>query len=132
LSVDAAFEPILSSRVDIPFYAHKLHDRAVRFEAWLDNDLVGLVASYCNQVSRGKAFVTSVSIKSDFQGQGVACELMKWCIDHARSLGFTHMELHVDQRSLPALALYQKLGFSTLCSNKTMLTLSITLGPEVT
>lgn len=127
LRVDAGFEPTLSSRVDIPAYAQKLHDRGVRFEAWMGAQLVGLVASYCNQPDGGKAFVTSVSVWPECQGQGIAGRLMRQCIEHVRGLGFGQMELEVDQRSLPAVALYQKLGFNMLCEKGSMLTMIMIL-----
>jgi ribosomal protein S18 acetylase RimI-like enzyme len=127
LWADVTFEPALSSRVDILAYAQKLHDRAVRFEAWLGGELVGLVSCYCNEPLGGKAFVTSVSVWPEYQGQGIAGRLMLQCIDHVRGLGFCQIELEVDQRSLSAVALYQKLGFNTLCSSST-LTMGMTLG----
>lgn len=127
LRADAAFKPALSSRVDIRSYAQKLHDRAVRFEGWLGEEMVGLVASYCNQPNGGKAFVTCVSVWPECQGQGIAGRLMRQCIEHLRVLGFGHVELEVDKRSLPAIALYQKLGFNTLRSCGNTLTMGMTL-----
>lgn len=127
LCAHASFEPSLRSRVDIHAYAQKLQDRAVRFEARLDEELVGLVASYCNQPDKDKAFVTSVSVLPQWQGQGIAGRLMLQCIEHVRGLGFRQMELDVDQRNLPAVALYQKLGFNTLLRNGTTLTMGMTL-----
>lgn len=124
---DAAFKPALSSRVDIVAYAQKLDDRAVRFEAWLGDELVGLVASYCNQPDGDKAFVTSVSVLPECKGLGIARQLMQQCIEHARGLGFGQMGLEVDQYSLPAIALYQKLGFNKLSSSGSMLTMGMTL-----
>jgi GNAT superfamily N-acetyltransferase len=128
LRADAAFEPALSSRVDIRAYAQKLYDRAVRFEGWLGKELVGLVASYCDQPDGGKAFVTSVSVWPECQGQGIAGRLMRQCIEHMRSLEFSEVELEVDQRSLPAIALYQKLGFNMLSTRGTILTMGMKLG----
>lgn len=113
LHADVAFEPALSSRVNILTYAQKLHDRAIRFEAWQGEELVGLVASYCNQSDGGKAFVTNVSVWPEYHGQGIAGRMMRQCIEYVRGLGFGQMELEVDQRSLSAVALYQKLGFNT-------------------
>jgi ribosomal protein S18 acetylase RimI-like enzyme len=127
LRADAAFEPALSSRVEIQAYAQKLHDVAVRFEAWLGEKLVGLVAGYCNQLNGGKAFVTSVSVWPECQGQGIAGKLMRQCIEHVRGLGFRQMVLEVDQRSLPAVSLYQKLGFKTLRSSGSTLIMVITI-----
>lgn len=127
LRADATFEPALSSRVNLRAYAQKLNDRAVRFEAWLDEELVGLVASYCNQPYGGKSFVTSVSVWPECQGQGIAARLMRQCIEHVQVLGFYQMELEVDQRSLPAVALYRKLGFNTVRTSGTTLSMSITM-----
>lgn len=114
LRADAGFEPTLSSRIDIPAYAQKLHDRAVRFEAWMGEVLVGLVASYCNEADGGKAFVSNVSVWSECQGQGIGGRLMRQCIEYVRCLEVGQIELEVDKRSLPAIALYQKLGFNLL------------------
>ena len=127
LLVDTDFEPTLSSRVNIQTYAQKLQCRAIRFEAWMGEVLVGLVASYCNQLDRGKAFVTSVSVWPKYKGQGIAVQLMRQCIEHARNLGFGQIELEVDQRSLPAIALYKKLGFNKMCSSDSTLTMRMTL-----
>ena len=124
---DASFEPCLSSRVDIQAYAQKLQDRAVRFEAWLDRELVGLVASYCSQSEKGDAFVTSVSVLPQCQGQGIADLLMRQCIEHVRGLGFRQMALEVDQRSVPAVALYRKLGFNTVYRDGLTLIMNMTL-----
>jgi ribosomal-protein-alanine N-acetyltransferase len=115
LRANITFEPVLSSRVDIRAYAQKLHDQAVRFEAWLGQELVGLVATYCNQPYGGKAFVTSVSVWPEYQGHGIAGLLMRMCIEHVRGLGVAQIELEVDKRSLSAMALYRKLGFNMLC-----------------
>lgn len=132
LRADTSFEPSLSSRVDIHAYAQKLQDRAVRFEAWLGEELVGLVASYCNQSDKAKAFVTSVSILRQYQGQGIADRLMRQCIEHVRGIEFRQLELEVDQRSLTAVGLYQKLGFNTLRRDGTTLTMVMTLKRKLT
>lgn len=124
---DAKFEPPLSSRVEIREYAQKLYDKAERFEAWINQDLVGLVAAYCNRLGGSKTFVSSVSVLPDCQGQGIADQLMRQCIEHVQNLGFKQIDLEVDQRNLAALALYRKLGFNTLRSSGPTLTMSMTL-----
>lgn len=127
LRADAGFEPTLSSRVDIPAYAQKLHDRAVRFEAWMGEVLVGLVASYCNQPDGSKAFVSNVSVWSECQGQGIGGRLMHQCIEHMRCLEVGQIELEVDKRSQPAIALYEKLGFNIQRETGSTLTMIIKL-----
>jgi ribosomal protein S18 acetylase RimI-like enzyme len=125
LGADAAFQLTLSSRVEFLKYAQKLQDRAVRFEAWLGEELVGLVASYCNQLDGGKSFVTSVSVWPKCQGLGIADQLIRKCIEHARGLGFGRIELEVSKQSFQAIALYQKLGFIILGSSGSILTMGM-------
>lgn len=127
LRADAAFVPVLSSRVSIPVYAQKLHARAVRFEAWMSGELVGLVATYCNQPNSGKAFLTSVSVQPESQGKGIASRLLGQCIEYVRGLGFCQIGLEVDQRSAPAVALYQRVGFRALSGSGSNVIMSMTL-----
>lgn len=94
----------------------------------MGEELVGLVASYCNDTDGGKAFVTNVSVWPECQGQGIAGRLMRQCIEYVRGLGFRQLELEVDQRGLAAIVLYQKLGFNTLRSSGSTLKMGMTLG----
>jgi ribosomal protein S18 acetylase RimI-like enzyme/SAM-dependent methyltransferase len=124
---DTLFAPSLSSRLDIHAYAQKLQEFAFRFEAWLHYELVGLVAIYCNHPDKIDAFVTSVSVLPQCQGQGIAKLLMLQCIEHVRCLGFCRMELEVHQFNRPAVALYQKVGFNTLRKSGSMIIMGMTL-----
>jgi ribosomal protein S18 acetylase RimI-like enzyme len=128
LHANAGFTPTLSSRVDIGFYAQKLHDKAKRFEAWQGEHLIGLVAAYCNQHDGGTAFVSSVSVSPEQQGQGLASVLMRQCLDYVQGRGFSRIDLEVDQRSEAAIALYKKQGFATLASKGSTLTMSMSFG----
>jgi ribosomal-protein-alanine N-acetyltransferase len=111
LCADKAFEPILSNRVNIQTYSQKLHTKAVRFEAWINQELVGLVATYLNKLDGKKAFVSNVSVLPKYQGQGIAGNLMRRCVDHAQAIDIYLLELEVDHHSYAALALYRKFGF---------------------
>ena len=53
---DASFTPPLSGRLEISGYAQKIADKANRFEAWAEGELVGLVAAYCNVTGNPTAF----------------------------------------------------------------------------
>ena len=108
---DASFRPPLAERVDLDAYAGKLVQNAARFEAWAGGRLVGLVAVYCNVPDSDTAFVSNVSVLPVHTGQGIARHLMQVAIDHARALGFAELTLKVDRRAIPALRLYDGLGF---------------------
>lgn len=127
LRCDEAFVPQLSIRVDIDDYARKIAGNANRFEAWESNELVGLVAAYCNAPDKGVAFVTTVSVLRDWHGRGVASRLLANCIAHVRNLGFAHIELEVSSGNVKALALYEKHGFSSAVGKGGMLRMSLNL-----
>lgn len=108
---DHAFQPPLSSRVTLADYARKLVDHALRLEAWSGDDLIGLVAVYCNAPDHDAAFVSNVSVLARHAGQGVARRLMQSAITQVRDRGFSRLRLDVDPRATAALRLYLSLGF---------------------
>lgn len=111
LACDAAFHPPLSARVDLAAYADKLAGHALRVEAWIGDELVGLVAVYCNAPDRGTAFVSNVSVLPSYSGQGVARHLMRKTIDNVRALNFASLSLQVEPGAAVAMRLYASLGF---------------------
>ena len=108
---DDAFVPPLSTRTGIDDYARKIGRQAVRFEAWVDRTLVGLVAAYFNDEDRRVVFITDVSVEAAFQRTGIASELIRRCIERATNEGFDAIELEVDRANAPAIGLYSRLGF---------------------
>ncbi len=111
LTCDASFVPPLSERIKICDYAHKVADRAERFEAWSNNALIGLVAAYFNDSQSRTAYITSVSVVPIWQGRGIASQLLSRCVGHARDLGFLRIELEVSNKNVAAVSLYEKHGF---------------------
>lgn len=110
---DASFRPPLSLRVDLAAYADKLVRQSLRFEAWDGDRLVGLVAVYCNDPGHETAFVSNVSVSPECARQGVARHLLQAAIAHVRALGYQRLRLEVDGQAIPALRLYDSLGFQT-------------------
>ena len=109
---DSKFIPTLSSRLDIENYARKITSNAQTFEAWDNDEMVGLIAIYSNSTDRLRAFITSVSVLPDWHGKGIANQLLKNCILSMRNLGFKYIELEVVSRNEAAVALYLKYGFT--------------------
>ncbi len=109
---DKAFIPPLSSRVSIRHYARKIVDRAVRFEAWSNGLLVGLVAAYCIDKEKRFAFITNISVLQEWQGKGIASQLLARCVNYAQMNGFVRIELEVDQGNEASVLLYRKYGFN--------------------
>jgi ribosomal protein S18 acetylase RimI-like enzyme len=127
---DHVFVPPLSHRVPIDDYAHRIIDKAVRFEAWEDGELVGLVAIYCNDARSRVAFITNVSVLLEWQGRGIASQLVTRCTGHANSLGFSRIELEVGQMNAVAIAFYNKHGFVIDRENGGASTMYLNVGSE--
>lgn len=108
---DAAFVPPLSGRVEINDYAKKITSKAMRFEAWSGDTLVGLVAAYCNDQEKRIAYITSVSVLREWTGKGIAANLIKQCIEHAETSGMRQISLEVASDNMHAIKLYEKSGF---------------------
>jgi ribosomal protein S18 acetylase RimI-like enzyme len=126
---DAAFAPPLSQRVDIGDYATRLSARAMRFEAWNDETLIGLVAAYPDH-AHSRMFISNVSVLPQWRGLGFAAGLIIRCGDAARDLGMRSVVLELAAANVAARRLYDKLGFvSTVneCGNGAPLSMTLTL-----
>jgi ribosomal protein S18 acetylase RimI-like enzyme len=109
---DAQFLPALSGRVEIGSYAGKISAHAVRFEAWAGDELIGLVAAYCNDAQRRFCHITNVSVFSEYTGEGIASRLLHDCIEYAKVEGLGRIGLEVTAEHQAAVRLYEKCGFS--------------------
>jgi GNAT superfamily N-acetyltransferase len=108
---NAHFCPRLDTRVDIAEYSKKIFEKSVTFEAWKSNILIGLVAAYFNDASNHSGYVSTVSLKKEYIGSGIASELMSICIGYARRYNFKEINLEVHKDNIKAIHLYHKFGF---------------------
>lgn len=111
---DATFEPVLSGRVDLVEYAEKLSRKAITFEAWEGDRLVGMVAGYFNDLTAREGFITTVSTHPEFTGRGSASTLMAMALRYAADHGFEAVSLEVGKHNQPAQNLYRKWGFERI------------------
>lgn len=109
---DERFSPSLSARVDLGDYARKLASLADRLEAWDEGRLVGLVAAYLNHQQTRRGFISSVSVCPEFEGRGLASELMRKCVQLAQERGCESLELEVGDGDRRTQAFYHKHGFA--------------------
>lgn len=124
---DNDFMPPLSSRVNINEYAQKILSKAIRFEAWSDGTLVGLVATYCNDQEKRVAYITSVSVLKKWTGKGIAAYLMSRCMKHVKALRMRQICLEVASDNTPAIRLYDKCGFIMDNANVPLVTMNLYL-----
>ena len=124
---DADFVPTLSERVKILNYAQKIASKATRFEAWVNDTLVGLVVAYCNDQETRVGYITSVSVMKMWTGKGIAARLIDQCVAHAKAAGMRQIGLEVAADNMPAIELYKKSGFMAGKLNKSFVPMKLNL-----
>ncbi len=118
LDCDKDFQPKLSSYVNINEYSKKIFSNAMRFEAWYKHKLIGLVAVYFNNESNKKAYITNVSLNSEFYDNGIGKVLLKFAINHGWKKQFETIMLSVYKNNQRSIDLYYNLGFVLNSSNE--------------
>jgi ribosomal protein S18 acetylase RimI-like enzyme len=108
------FVPDLAEKVDIETYAQKIKELAVTFEAWDAEELVGLIAAYCNDQANFSVFITNVSTVAAYTGKGIASQLLQNCLQYAVQKNFKEVQLRVSVHSKGAIHLYDKAGFQVI------------------
>ena len=122
------FDPPLGDRVQLDQYAEKLARSSVTFEAWDDKVLIGLVAAYLDgKDTPGQGFITNVSVMPEYQGRGIARDLVRLCHRSAKEKRLERVRLHVSPNSQVAVDLYSKLGYEPLGQENSRLVMEIRL-----
>jgi ribosomal protein S18 acetylase RimI-like enzyme len=124
---DGEFHPALSARVHIDEYAAKLAVRAVTFEAWSAEVLVGLVAVYVAREA-GTLYVSNVSVLPGHARRGIAGALLRRALEHGRAWGLSSALLEVSARNDRALRMYIGLGFRATGGDGDRVSLQLALG----
>ena len=105
------FSPPLEKKVNIHEYSNKIFQKAVTFEAWITDTLVGLVAAYFNDPDGQSGYVTNVSVIRPYMGKGIISILINRCIDYAKRNSFRSISLEVAKANHQAINLYRKFRF---------------------
>ena len=108
---DNNFTPPLSERTDLGSYANKIFEKAVTFEAWNDNHLIGLIAAYLSTDNIRSVFITNISVTKEFTGKGIASRLLRNCIAHCTKNDYFVLNLEVNRNNSQAIGFYEKHQF---------------------
>jgi len=107
-----SFLPPLNERTDLLTYSKKIHEKAITFEAWNNDWLIGLIAVYFNNADPLSAFITSVSVVKKYKGMGIATSLLKNCINYSVDKNCFIIYLEVNNENTPAINFYKKYNFT--------------------
>jgi ribosomal protein S18 acetylase RimI-like enzyme len=108
------FIPPLDSVVNIEEYIAKLFEYSITIEAWVGEQLIALVAVYCNNYETREAYISSVIVSKDYQKYGIASNLLLSTMEYVKKRKFQSLALEVNKKNYPAYQLYLKLGFFEL------------------
>lgn len=109
-ALDMYFIPTISSRTSIVDYAEKLGKNADIFVVCDFNQDVGLCAIYTNKPVF--AYITAIGVLPHMARRGLGRRLINKSIDLCRSKKMQKIGLEVWPTNIPALSLYEKMGFS--------------------
>lgn len=117
----------LQDKINIREYSKKLSEKAITFEAWSEDTLVGLVAVYFNDSHGQTGYISNVSTIDTYTGKGIASALIDLSIDYARRHEFKTISLEVEKANVLALRLYKRFQFKEVEEGPTeiLMTLSV-------
>lgn len=108
-AVEQDFVPPLLDRIDINAYYKKVNEYATMGECYCQDELVGLIISYDNDIESCKGYTTFCAVRGDFRGNNIAGMLLERACSHAKAQGMHVMGLHTYNEI--AKKCYMKNGF---------------------
>lgn len=108
-STSEDFIPPLVGRVDIDTWTEKIYNNGYVILSLFKGTIVGAIFFYANDEINKMAYVSYLSVNSEFRSQGIASELLRLCFHKSSENGMTEIGVHTHNPK--ALRLYQKIGF---------------------
>ena len=102
------FVPKLDSYVNLKDYSIKLQNKAIRFECFNNNLLIGLIAAYENNEY---FYITNYSVLPEYLGSRIAHRLFDFFTEHT---AFKTIKLEVNQKNIRAINFYKKYNFTVI------------------
>lgn len=97
------------------FLAPDLREILAGFVWEEDGKVIGL-ANVSRQSRAPRGYIANVAVLPEHRRKGIARKLVEACVEHARKRGDKSVALDVITDNLPALQLYEKLGFETFAT----------------
>ncbi|MBN1805924.1 MAG: GNAT family N-acetyltransferase [Sedimentisphaerales bacterium] len=104
------FKPPLHLRVKIDDYCEKLIEKSVMFVAREDEEVVGIIAFYCNDDIQHQAYLTYFFVKKDKRRKGIGKILLDKSMSYSKKCGMKSMKLATLAEN-QATSIYRRNGF---------------------
>lgn len=92
-------------------YAVKLIKKAVNYVIVEEGKDAGLISFYVNDTATKTAYIALIGVLTDYQGKGMAQELMDHCIAVCCSKGMEQIKLEVKKDNSRAIRFYEHYDF---------------------
>ena len=94
----------------------EMNNPSCLYLAAVDGDtLVGYIGV---QTVLDEGYINNVAVRPEYRRRGIAAALISLLAEQAQAIGLAFMTLEVRDSNAPAIALYEKLGFTTVGRRK--------------
>lgn len=110
---DSDFPVPISEKCDLREYAEKLFQKGTLKTHIADGRIVAMVGGYLNDTVNNLGFISVAATDREYRGQGIARRLVSEFLADARGKGLSGVHVYAVYSNLPAMRLYEELGFKT-------------------
>ena len=107
--VESDFNPPLFQRIDVNAFVSKVLEYATVNTCRLDNDLIGTIIFYANDLLKKEAHITFLAVDYSYRGLHIASHLVQSASEEAKSKGMT--KICVSTCNPKVVGFYQNNGF---------------------
>ena len=111
-NIDDDFIPRLSTKICFSDFSHKIINLGVVMAEVRNNNIIGIVAFYCNNIVEKQAYVTLCAVDSEYRGRGIAKHLLLNAVEYVRGKKFNKIGIHSNNPL--AIEIYKKIGFNII------------------
>jgi len=109
--IDNNYSRVLGNNSSFDNYCEKLSKNAEIFYLELENEKIGILAFYANNVESKRAYISSISVLSKYYGYGFGKKLLEFLVAYLKKIKFIEIELEVQINNFKAISFYRKFGF---------------------
>ena len=110
--VDTLFPIALSKKINIREYCIKLYEHGKIILAKIENNIVGLIAGYMNDIKYNNSYISIIVVSPKFQENRIGYKLLSIFYMLAKNSGMKKIILDVAQKNEKAISFYKKNGFN--------------------
>jgi len=100
--------PLLVRGMNIDHYVEKIFRQGDAALALVQDQLVGLVTFYCNDLESRTAYLSWTGVDPDYRGRGISIRLISKCLEKCRNAGMQRLNVDTWDTHDQMIGIYQK------------------------